>query len=772
MIQITKILTRIKNYIKNDPFILVITLFFIAFTIYWSYISIMKFFALQASVYDLGIAMENAWLFIYNPLYLLPNQALFYIPNGILLVIFPIFLLKNFPLILAFQAAFITFGIFPLYGISKNLLKNGTAAFFIALSYLFYPLLNGNYWFDFHYQALFPTLFFIGYYFYIKSKYKYSVLFLILAGLTTYPYIEFILLFSIIILIENIFNFKFSKNNYNSKNLKFAILILILSLLIIFIYNYNSFFNIEHLYGGLTGNAHFNQNNNNPFYQIDNKIFTLLLLFLPFLGLPLLSKRFIILYFPFIYVLFYSNYLSYEFPFIFHYQYGPLIFPFLYLGTIDSLSHLFKKYDKTKSSEKTHIKIKAIISNPKVKISATILILVILLVNVYQPYAPLNKYSMTDYDVSQNTAVNWTTFNNLMHIVNMIPENDPYVLNQNNIPELYPKPPVFFQPSTPFLLNWILNLNNNLTLNNNYIKVGNHNYKLRVDYILADLNSGWFYPGSESMYNFTKLFYGSGEYGILAEASGIVLLKKNYTGPIIYYVPLYENFPYSQLILGPLTKENNNYLYAQNISKFNTIWYGPYKGLPPGEYNITFQLMTSNNNANNTLMVDVSANYGQTILASKTINGSYFNNKNKWENITLKVNLTNFYGYVEFRGFSSYWNGTIALKGVYVEQVAPPSRSKEFNDLKYMMSLIPQNSTVIADKNLPDPIPEILTDYHVIQASQINITKPDYGIAGYPSSWSTELYGSGEYGILAEASGIVLLKKNLYFFKRDEMLRG
>jgi hypothetical protein len=268
------------------------------------------------------------------------------------------------------------------------------------------------------------------------------------------------------------------------------------------------------------------------------------------------------------------------------------------------------------------------------------------------------------------------------------------------------------------------------------------------------------------MYNITKLFYGSGEYGILAEASGIVLLKKNYTGPIIYYVPLYENFPYSKLNLGPLSKENNNYLYAQNISKYNVIWYGPYKALPPGEYNITFQLMTSNNNANNTLNLDVSANGGGIILASKTIDGSYFNNKNKWENITLTVNLTNFYSYVEFRGFSSYWNGTISLKGIYVEQVAPPSRSKEFNNLKYMMSLIPQNSTVIADKNLPDPIPEILTDYHVIQASQINITKPDYGIAGYPSSWFTELYGSGEYGILAEASGII------YALKIDEMLRG
>ncbi|MEM4058184.1 MAG: hypothetical protein QXZ12_05605 [Thermoplasmata archaeon] len=35
--------SRLKNFFKNDPLIIIITIFFIIFTIYWSNISILKF---------------------------------------------------------------------------------------------------------------------------------------------------------------------------------------------------------------------------------------------------------------------------------------------------------------------------------------------------------------------------------------------------------------------------------------------------------------------------------------------------------------------------------------------------------------------------------------------------------------------------------------------------------------------------------------------------------------------------------------------------------
>ncbi|MEM3265322.1 MAG: hypothetical protein QXH07_05145, partial [Thermoplasmata archaeon] len=84
-------LTIIKSYFKNDHLIIIITIFFIIFTIYRSNISILKFYALNASFWDLGLAMNNAWTFMYHPFQ-------FY-PNCILWVIFPVLISESFTLI-------------------------------------------------------------------------------------------------------------------------------------------------------------------------------------------------------------------------------------------------------------------------------------------------------------------------------------------------------------------------------------------------------------------------------------------------------------------------------------------------------------------------------------------------------------------------------------------------------------------------------------------------------------------------------------------------
>jgi len=186
----------------------------------------MKFYALHAAIFDLGLAMQNAWAFIYYPLQFYPNMILW--------VIFPLFLPQSFSLILAFQAIFITMGVFPLYGIAKHFLNAKLPAFFISLSYLFYPYLAGMYWFDFHYQVLFPTFFLIGYYLYLKEKYKSSFVLFILAGLTRYPYIFFIVLLSFLMIIESIYKMKYKKEEFNIKRLKFEALLFLQHLLFLY----------------------------------------------------------------------------------------------------------------------------------------------------------------------------------------------------------------------------------------------------------------------------------------------------------------------------------------------------------------------------------------------------------------------------------------------------------------------------------------------------------------------------------------------------------
>jgi hypothetical protein len=73
-------------------------------------------------------------------------------------------------------------------------------------------------------------------------------------------------------------------------------------------------------------------------------------------------------------------------------------------------------------------------------------------------------------------------------------------------------------------------------------------------------------PFNMSMYDLVNRLYGSGEYGLVAEASGIVLLKKNYTGQIEYYAPMKENFNVNQLKAGPISTLAKGTIYANNIS--------------------------------------------------------------------------------------------------------------------------------------------------------------------------------------------------------------
>ncbi|MGB9762725.1 MAG: DUF2079 domain-containing protein, partial [Minisyncoccia bacterium] len=495
---------RLRSCIEGDPFVIIIVISFIAFSIYWSYISIMKFYSLDAYVFDLGLAMQKAWGFMLYPFNIYPNMILW--------LIFPLFIPKSFLLILIFQAIFITMGIFPLYGISKHLFKERLSSMLIALSYLFYPYLSGMYYFDFHYQALFPTLFLFGYYFLIKNKYKSSFVMFILAGITRYPYILFILLLSIVLLIENLYSMKYKKSDFQISRLKFSFSLFFISLIVLILFNPSNNLNIH---SGLLANAHYS--GGSLFNIIDNKIFVLTIIFFPFMGLPLFSKKFIILYLPFIYLLFFSNFWGYTFPIFLKLQYGPLIVSFLYLGTIDALSKIFNKKGNFTEKKKDH-RLKTILKNKRLKIVSIILILLVLLDLTYTPYGPLNIYSETNFNINSVTSVNWTRFNDLEHIVNMIPKNDPYILIQNNLPEIFPIYNILpYENSTltPALYTFL----KNSTINNIYMKApSGHVYRIKIDYVLLDVNSIWYTAKNGlSMYDISKLLYGSGKFGIMAE---------------------------------------------------------------------------------------------------------------------------------------------------------------------------------------------------------------------------------------------------------------
>lgn len=668
--------------IKNmDPYLVALSLVYVIFSAYWAELSLAKYYAMNAQIYDLGVAMDFAWYFIRNPF-----SYIGLVEKPILWVIFPLFIPKSYPLILVFQSLFLSFAVFPLYWIGKSLLKNRMAAFLIAVSFFLFPLTAGIYWYDWHYQALFTTLFPLGYYFYIKRHFKAAFATFVLAGFTRFPYFLLVAAFAAILVVEQVY--KKRREAFDKQAFRFSLALLLLWLF------YAGFLTIKYgagnplvlkemILGG--ANAHFVAGSS-PLLNIDMKIFNLVLIFLPFLGLPWLSKRFAPLTLIYPYVVIFSGYWAYQFPYAFKFQYGPMIIPFLYLGFIDSLASL-----RSGGAGPVTGKLRGLwktVSSNEVKFAAVMLIVMALLASVYAPYGPFNtKYTQGYFNVEQMTDINWARYHAVEKVVAMIPPSDPYVITQENIPQVFPRPPLpgiyHFEPypQVSYLFSdKFLNENGQILLNftpqGKYYNLNYAIFSFAPDaYNSFNSNLGW--SGTPTPYRVAKTFYESGNYGIVAYADGVFLLKKGYTGPIEYYVPYEQFYPGSEFAYDSRfgTVEGGE-LILTNINKsveFGHSWYGPYTALGPGEYNATFEVMTNDTSADNQLTLSVVYDYGAVWLGSMKVTGQDFPGPGVWTNFTVTFKLDSFQNTMEFPGWTTNWNGTLAFKGVYLKEIGEPN---------------------------------------------------------------------------------------------------
>ncbi len=675
--RLRRISSAFSPYLR-DPYLVALSLLFLAFSIYWSRVSLLKYYSLNATVWDLGVAMDVAWFFIRDPLSLYGLVS-----HPVLWLIFPIFLPRSFPIILISQDVWISSAAFAIYGVAKHELKSRPASLMMSASYLLFPMLAGSYWFDFHYQTLFIPFFTFGYLFYLKRHFAVSLVLLLLAGFSTFPYFPLIALFAGVLVAEQLYR-RLLGNVYDASSLRFSLTLLLILLI------YGGYF-IIFWYGGrplgfldlMMGSAHAVSVLSSsyaaitPFTNIDYKIFALLLIFFPLLGLPLLSKRFLPMLLPYVYLTIYANSWVYEFPMFFFLQYGALIIPFLYLGAIDALGSTFKR--ELPAFERSWKGIMRTLRDNRVKFAGVSLILVALEASVYSPMGPFNnKYTQAYFDVPLRTDVNWARFNALEKVVAMMPPNDPSFITGNGIPEVFPRPPLYGKPQE------VDSFKNSFIEVNGEVEIWSFAAKkyVSLDYALFDFASPWFTgnagaPGATNPCAVANAFYGSGDYGIVAYADGVFLLKKGYAGPIVYYLPFEQYFSpsYFSLESGPIYRMRNGTIVSVNVNKSNInqwaqLWGGPNSGLGPGKYNVTFELKTSDTSANNTAWLRVFSSQGN--LAYLGINGSDFPRANAWTNFTVTVTLNDFQGAVCYQGYSQNWKGELAFNGVYVKEIAEP----------------------------------------------------------------------------------------------------
>ena len=648
----------------------------VLYSVLWSFISIHKYYALNASVYDLGFSMQSLW-FVTHEVKTPYGFYTLFVSKGLLYILAPLYYVMSAPLLLIIQSVALGMGSLALYGIALTKLKVNKIAITISIFYLIYFPMAGINWFDFHYQMFFIVLFLFGYYSYIKEKYVYSLIFFGLSGLVRYPYYIFPLLFSFFILLEDAIN----KIRYHSFVIEKKFLYM--SVLLLF----DSFLLISQLVilkgiSGLSSDVASNGavlNGN----SIWNGFIIFFYLLFPLLFLPLLSKKWIVFMLPFAALVFTSNSFGYSFPHIFQDQYTAGIIPFIWLAFIDALDEIGRFKLKK-------VKIRSLVERLKIfnggkgvtnVLVISVSFLIILSAIAFEPYGPLNKYTNDNFNISGELNINESQSMALRHIVSLIPNGNPYVYIQNNLPQA-----MYGHFSKYILSLYVPQISSQNIVNNDFPY--HYGGDTPIDYLIGDVNNYNFYTGNPSMLQFTKELFDSGYYYIAGESYGIFLLER---------VPMHTQMylPDYNVTIEPPSKIGWRIANSTNDIIFNENHFNLFSEFSdyilPGKYSVTVDLFSPNKISLNELTLQIETSSGDSIAQFSMVNLSF---ENEYY-IRFNVSINSFYSDLYINSLIQNFTGSLYINSIVFNQISPITVFSPFPGLQNFYSSH-RNQTMMA----------------------------------------------------------------------------
>ncbi len=660
--------------IRGVPLISIIVMSII-YVYFWSVITVDRYYALNQPVADLGLAVESIWSTTQNVTVSVSLLQSFFYYSGPYYLFWVSYISNMSIFLLIFQSSFLGFSSIPIFFIAKKERLSDMQALSISTIFLLYFPMSGINWFAFHFQAMFIPLFLTSYYLYIAKKYRAAFFLFLIGGMVKFPFMIFVVLFAIVEILR-----KYSKAHRGQLRLK-AFLgsetylsILLISSSIILMLEYFLIIN-----NNLTTSVYIHSSASNLslyFSTAYTKLITILLIFAPFAFLPFLSKRWLPLYLPFLLLIIFSNSSIYMFPVIFHIQYVSMVIPFLFLGLIEVIARLpgpdLRRNGKIKNASLNSSEPQAFLNRRKVIISIFLFILLFSL--FFQPYGPLNSYNPDDFSITEQTAFNMTQYNYLVSEAKLIPANNPYVLMQNNMPELFPR--LLDYNSSPLsvgLTPFAPNLSVGNAVSNSYPKdIAGKWTNVKIDYAIGDgYTTSYFnshYPGSPSMLDFLNILYDSGKYGIYAQQGSVILLKRDFNGSPILYAPYNLNFEaidFSELAPNATFSNGTiNYFNLTQGSLFTTIS----SFVPPGVYNVSLDIKSTRLSPNDSMNINIYAvgPSGTTKLSSNSVNSTEFADR-----ITFQITVNAFYDALYVKPYVETWMGSLSVSSIYLNQIEP-----------------------------------------------------------------------------------------------------
>lgn len=204
-----EVIERVENFIKKHPYEIMLFFLISLYTIYFTYISFLRYDNFFTGKFDLGNMEQAVWNTLHgrpfmftDPDLLRPISRLSYHADFLLVLLTPFyFLWPHAKMLLLTQTIVLGIGAIFVYLISKEVSRSKNISLVFSTSYLLYPSLQFVNLYDFH-PVAFATTFLLGaFYFMLKRKYIFLLTFLFLAGISKENVWAVIVLFGIYIFV-------------------------------------------------------------------------------------------------------------------------------------------------------------------------------------------------------------------------------------------------------------------------------------------------------------------------------------------------------------------------------------------------------------------------------------------------------------------------------------------------------------------------------------------------------------------------------------------
>lgn len=638
--------------------------------------------------YDLGIFMQALWTTLFEGKFFyetpdigISTSGSFFGVHFSLMMFLLLGLYWVFPhayTLLILQSFLLGFAAVPLYKLAKRVLgEDNLALAFSAIYFVYPPILAANL-FDFHLEAFFPIVFFYAFYYLEKEEFTrfYLMLFFALMILdfasvifviSTAFYASYIKYYKKILRRE--FDDRVFLRHFILCNIMIIMAVVYFQVCIAIIEKFGTRpFSKTLNWPDLGTNIHeiligiFN-----PYkvmralsYDFTAKLLWLIMLLLPLLFAPIFDPLSLIPGLPWILVAFLSRYGPY---YQLGWQYGAIYTPFIFYAGLRGFNNLlsdriFNFLERVLGSRihfiKRLLRVYKVLNRRRIAtIAGSLSIITIILGLTLRPLA-VNIFVGSAYADPLPIPNEHTAY--LHRILSYIPPNAS-VLAQNNI-----------FPHVAHRINAYVWIPPNMTD--------------FVDYAIGDVQHPEFYmviPNNNFTYD--DIFYAlitSGNYRVYAAADGIILLKKGYQSDPVLFIPIHEIFDYRRLKYYSTSVKrvegaiSSRVLVFQNKPKGSLLWYGPYIGLPPGDYLLTVRIKIAlSDKIDLTRPVLKIKIYGYDERKTISIGFIYFADvmNRDWVNVTFffKVIRPDVF---EFKGISLLSNATIYLDFISLEQLS------------------------------------------------------------------------------------------------------